>query len=499
MPLPSRARPLPVWLLLAALWPGLLLGTGLALAPTAAVAKDDPVSDDTDSDSADEDKDEKEQEDRADEGDEDESEDEVEAEDEPEDAADDAHGDDPGDDHGDDRGGGDERDDEREHDDDRHADRSDAEARAAGDGAAGADVDDDAGREFEPDVLVALEPSRAARAELLRRGYRIVDEQRFAALGLTLLRLEPPGGLDLALALAELRRLDPAGTYDYDAVYRPAADTGCRGVRCEPARQVRWNTGCAVEARIGLLDGAVSAATAALPAERIVRARPPADSPALAHGSAVATLLVGQAPDGAAPLLPKARLFSVDAFAATADGPGSRALELARGLDWLVAQRVDVINAALAGPDNAVVHETVRRVVAGGIPVVAAAGNLGPQGPARYPAAWPEVIAVTAVDQAGRPYGQANRGAYVDLAAPGVSIWSADAQGRGQFYDGTSFATPFVSAAVAVLRAQDRRRTPAELQRELERSARDLGAAGHDPVFGAGLLQAPACPAAGAP
>jgi subtilisin family serine protease len=96
--------------------------------------------------------------------------------------------------------------------------------------------------------------------------------------------------------------------------------------------------------------------------------------------------------------------------------------------------------------------------------VIAAAGNLGPDGPPRYPAAYAEVIAVTAVDLLGQTYEHANRGPYIDVAAPGVHIWSAGASGHGKFFDGTSFATPFVTAEVALLRLAEPQRSPPELK-----------------------------------
>jgi minor extracellular protease Epr len=171
---------------------------------------------------------------------------------------------------------------------------------------------------------------------------------------------------------------------------------------------------------------------------------------------------------------------------------------IAQGLDWLLAQQPAVINVSVAGPDNAVLHETIRRVTSHGVPVVAAAGNLGPDGPPQYPAAYQEAIAVTAVDHLGKVYVRANRGDYIDVAAPGVHIWSAGADGRGKFVDGTSFAAPFVSAEVALLRVAEPQRTPPDVKTELRRRASASSPSSLQRGIGAGLLKSRGCATASA-
>jgi subtilisin family serine protease len=98
------------------------------------------------------------------------------------------------------------------------------------------------------------------------------------------------------------------------------------------------------------------------------------------------------------------------------------------------------------------------------------------------------VIAVTAVDVAGRLYDKATRGAFVDVAAPGVDILSTGPGGRDQLFSGTSAATAFASGAVALLLQQRAKLTAAVLRTLLTTTARDLGRAGSDAEFGGGLL-----------
>ena len=113
--------------------------------------------------------------------------------------------------------------------------------------------------------------------------------------------------------------------------------------------------------------------------------------------------------------------------------------------------------------------------------IVAAAGNNGPGAAPSYPAAYPGVIAVTAVDRNLAIYSRATQGEYIDIAAPG---------GGGIARSGTSYAVPFISAAAAILRASDALPDAASVQTTLEGRTLDLGKPGRDRTFGFGLLQA---------
>jgi subtilisin family serine protease len=103
-----------------------------------------------------------------------------------------------------------------------------------------------------------------------------------------------------------------------------------------------------------------------------------------------------------------------------------------------------------------------------------------------YPAAYSSVMAVTAVDSHGRVFRLANRGDYVDLAAPGVGLLHARSGGGYATSSGTSFAVPFVATAAARLRLL----TPYEDVREaLLSSVQDEGVPGRDDVYGYGVLR----------
>jgi subtilisin family serine protease len=212
------------------------------------------------------------------------------------------------------------------------------------------------------------------------------------------------------------------------------------------------------------------------------------------HGTAIAAILAGRPARQGSGLLPGVGLRVAQIF--TQDGSGhdaADALSFAAALDWLASEKVPVVNLSLAGHDNLLIQLAVERASAQGMLLVAAAGNGGPSADPAYPAAYPGVLAVAALDAKRNPDQRGNRGDYVAFAAPGDQVWSPSADG-GQYNSGSSFAAPFVAAA---LTAQLMAGSPTDrgaLEKRLAAAAIDLGPPGRDPVFGWGLLQArPPC------
>src|SRR5262249_4535163 len=125
-----------------------------------------------------------------------------------------------------------------------------------------------------------------------------------------------------------------------------------------------------------------------------------------------------------------------------------------------------------------------------GMVLFAAAGNEGPQAAAAYPAAYAEVIAVTATDADDKLLNVANHGSYIAVAAPGVDIFVAAPGGNYEFTTGTSVATAHVSGVAALLIAPNPSLTPDAVKAILMKTAKDLGPPGRDDDFGAGLVDA---------
>jgi hypothetical protein len=359
----------------------------------------------------------------------------------------------------------------------------------------------DADYDYEPDDVLAMNLTRASLAIAHKLGFQVTERRYLKNFRLELVKLRPPYGMTSRKAMRALREADPEGYYGFNPVYRlagEAANAACEGTRCYGQTLIGWQPGgCAAKARIAMIDSAVDTSNPALAGRRLQYKRVSRGTIGKGesdHGTAVAAMLVG-APGSAFPgLLPDAELVAADVFSLDRSGqPFTDAARLTTGLDWVAGYKPMVINISIAGPDGVVLRTAIHRLAAAGIPVVAAAGNLGPRAPPQFPAAYPEVTAVTAVDRDLKIYRRANHGSYVALSAPGVGIWTAGAGGAGVFREGTSFAAPFATAATAVLKTRQPKLAPAALRAELERQARDLGPPGNDPIFGWGLLQTLGC------
>lgn len=133
--------------------------------------------------------------------------------------------------------------------------------------------------------------------------------------------------------------------------------------------------------------------------------------------------------------------------------------DVAAGILWAIdplGGDADVINLSLGGVEQSnLMHQAIINAVNQSVVVVASAGNSGFSGsPASYPAAWPEVIAVGAIDSSGARASYSNYNTYIDVAAPGTMIISTLASGSYGNRSGTSMASPHVAALAALLKQQ---------------------------------------------
>ncbi|NCO21023.1 MAG: S8 family serine peptidase, partial [Rhodobacterales bacterium] len=308
----------------------------------------------------------------------------------------------------------------------------------------------------------------------------------------------------LIAARDEVRALPTGNTADFNHYYRTDAGAAlaCDGPHCPGFELVGWTDaaalpGCGAGARIGLIDTGINPAHETFAAGRLTvlsdatGGQPPSGRQ---HGTAVAAILIGQ-PDSRSPgVVPQASVIAIDAFHKTRGDERSDVFSLVDAMDRLSTQDVDVINMSLSGPPNIVLERMITRLTARGIVIVAAAGNDGPRAKPVFPGAYDPVLTVTAVDRNGAVYRRAGQGPHVDFAAPGVGVWTAASVRGARDKTGTSFAAPFVTAAVAILRSEYPDMTVGKVARTLAATARDLGAPGRDDVFGVGLVQlAPVC------
>lgn len=351
-----------------------------------------------------------------------------------------------------------------------------------------------------PDEIVALGLDEASITSLTQAGFAVDDRLSVALTAGELVRLTTPSNMTLDAARQAVAAEAPSATVDFNHFYQPEQEgsTPCGSGRCALVRHmVGWpleagRSTCAAPQRIGLIDTAINADHAALAEARIEVIRLSDEALPRSgeqHGTAVAALLVGSTGSRAPGLLPDAELVAVDAFRRfgnTADI--ANVYDLVRALDLLVQRGVKVINLSLTGPPNLLLEQAVGAAIGQGAILIAAAGNDGPRAKPVYPAAYADVIAVTAIDRARKPYRRAVRGLHIDIAAPGVGVWTAASISGGRQKSGTSFAAPFVTAAAAVLLAARPELTRREIEAELMGSAEDMGEPGKDAIYGWGLL-----------
>jgi hypothetical protein len=336
-----------------------------------------------------------------------------------------------------------------------------------------------------------LDPNMPEHAFAMNRVYRL-----YHAATSTELKMEAAPAGPAALPAAA-PRIPGAPTSTPQATVEAATSApACAPGRCYGATLVQWQphlAGCTRDMRVGVIDTGVDRSHPALRSARLTeRAFTPDGHGALndGHGTGVVALLAGHPQSGTPGLVPDAQFYVANVFGADERGrPVSDTFSLLKAIAWLSQSGVKIANVSLSGPHDPLLEKAIEDYTAKGMTFIAAAGNEGPTARPSYPAAYPQVIAVTAVDRELKSYRHANRGSYIDVAAPGVGVWTAMPGSREGPMTGTSFAVPYVTAMVASVHAAAPRKSKHELLSLL--ATRDLGPDGQDPIYGRGLLLAP--------
>ena len=347
---------------------------------------------------------------------------------------------------------------------------------------------DPAGELIVRGELLLSSPSVALLDAAQAAGFRVAREQRMETLGLYLVTLQAPAGMDTASALAALRRIEPEAAQDFNHVYLPAGQlTSTPSPVASAAPAVPASAG---PVRLGLIDGGAGADHPSLRQARVQPHGCGGQRIADRHGTAIASLLVGRDGrfHGAAP---GATLYTADIYCGSAAHGTVEAV--VEALAWMAQERVPVINLSIVGPPNRLLERAVGALSARGHLLVAAVGNDGPAAPPLYPAAYATqlsgMVGVTAVDARRQVLLEAGQGSHVVLAAPGADLAAADGERRGYATArGTSFAAPLVAGLLAARLPEPEPTAARQALDALARQAIDLGAPGRDGVFGFGLV-----------
>lgn len=311
------------------------------------------------------------------------------------------------------------------------------------------------------DGKAVILPSKAAAAKLAKvKGVKYVDEDKIASINRKIpKKLQPPQVL-------------PWGVDRIDA-------------------ELVWPTTTADPVKVAILDTGISLKHPDLVANikgginTINPAKSPNDDNG--HGSHVAGIVAAANNSiGVVGVGPAIDLYAVKVLNAAGYGYFSDIIE---GLQWSVANGVQVVNMSFgASSGTQSLHDAINAAYNAGITLVAAAGNSGNGNPVGYPAAYPEVIAVTATNSSDQVATFSSTGPEVDLAAPGVSIYSTYKRDTYATLSGTSMAAPHVTGAAALVINAKGLTNPADVKARLQATADNLGVSSD--YQGAGLVDA---------
>lgn len=351
------------------------------------------------------------------------------------------------------------------------------------------------------EVLVSFDanaPAGAGAAVASRFGLVALESTSISLTGTRVVRFGIPDRSSIADVVAAMRSDPSLPPSQPNYLYRPQADPAAASTssvqyalaRLNAAEAHRMANGRGI--RIAVIDTGIDQshpdlAGAVAESVDLSGSGAPARSD---HGTAVAGAIGARG--SLIGIAPQADLLDVGAFkeAGSDRDVVSTSLLLLRALDWAVAHGARVINMSLTGPEDPLVGGAVEAAYARRVIIVAAAGNGGPEASAAYPAAYPAVIAVTATDAEDRLYPSANRGSYIAIAAPGVDVLTPVQGGSYRLQSGTSIAAAHVSGIIALELERQPSLGADEARRALAATATDLGPAGTDDQFGAGLANA---------
>ncbi|MBL6930642.1 MAG: S8 family serine peptidase [Rhodospirillales bacterium] len=345
--------------------------------------------------------------------------------------------------------------------------------------------------------LIVVNPSRHFEVNARPLGFSILEKSKYSSLGITVFRLRTPAKFNVSEAKTYLSRKFPRLNVDanhtFDITGTPTSET------VENHQLASFTTapaGCGKGIRIGMIDGGVIVKHPALAGQKIKYRRfntkgvksGPSD-----HGTAIAAMFVGKQPkQGLGGLLPSAEVRAANVQEVGPSGKIlARASNILNAIDWLISEKVHVINFNIAGADNQALRVAVERAQRKDVIMVAAVGNWGQEVEDAFPAAYPPVIAVTATDKNKQIYPRANKGPYVEFAAKGVRVWAASNGSGGNYVSGTSFATPMVASLIAMEKARNKKSDPNSIRTHLKGLTVDLGSSGKDKVYGWGFIDKP--------
>ncbi|MET3193285.1 S8 family serine peptidase [Gottfriedia sp. OAE603] len=208
------------------------------------------------------------------------------------------------------------------------------------------------------------------------------------------------------------------------------------------------------------------------------------------HGTHVAGMISAENNSlGVVGVAPDTSIYAVKVLDNTGSGYVS---DIIKGLDWAITNKMDIVNMSLGFYyDSPALEAAINNAVGKGILVVAAAGNSGNYTgfpfTVSYPAEYENVIAVAAMDRYYLRADFSSTGPEVDVAAPGVDVYSTYLNNSYTTLSGTSMASPYIVGELSLLKQKYPTDTVQAIRNRLTNLAFDLGNSGVDAFYGYGL------------
>jgi len=252
---------------------------------------------------------------------------------------------------------------------------------------------------------------------------------------------------------------------------------------------------------VAVLDSGVSAKAPALAGAVLagldVGTRQPADTDCGGHGTFVAGTIAARSQPGSgfAGIAPQARILPVNVLNPNQLDSGNLvpSADVAAGIDYAVSHGATVIDVSpsVNPKPSAALQAAVASALARNVVVIAAVASseLNQANEVSYPAAYPGVVAVAAVDASGAAQTAVTPGVRVDLAAPGSAITSIGPVGPGQVTaSGAALATGYVAGSAALVRSYYPQLSAAQVAQRLELTASPPGTSVPSPQVGYGIV-----------
>ena len=352
------------------------------------------------------------------------------------------------------------------------------------------------------EVIIQVDSGTSAAylARLARRlGLTLLETQRFALSGRTLLRFRIDNGRSVVSILRSFARYARIAAAQPNYVYllqqgappitraAPADASATQYVVAKLHLLAAHQISNGDDVPVAVIDSKIDTShpdflgSVAADFDAVGGAAPPHP-----HGTGVAGAIAAHAK--LIGVAPKMKIFAARVFSGSGETAQGTTFDILKGLDWAASEKVRIVNMSFAGPSDPLLRTTLAKAHARGMVLIAAVGNAGPRARPLYPAAYPEVIGVTATDENDKRPALANRGRQVTVSAPGVDVLVPARNNSYQLTTGTSVAAANASGVAALLLARDPKLTPDAMKKILTGSAHHLPDTRQD--VGAGEIDA---------